>query len=137
MAGKATLQVQDLIALGVLNAVFLRFLPRVKEELGHIKNPIKMRNIELTGRGLLFQPVRTMESILVLQLMGSVKVADELAAALTRGIDGERPRTSRRAGRTLFADVVLAAGFTLFAAVLWYLDKNMFSGLSLGGWARD
>lgn len=115
-------------------AVLLRFLPTVKEELGYIQDTMKMRNIELSCRGILLQPVRTMEYILVPLLMRSVKVADELsAAALTRGIDGENKRTSLREVRILLSDGVIAAGVIIVAAALWYLDKNVFPGLAMGG----
>lgn len=115
-------------------AVLLRFLPTVKEELGYISDTMKMRNIELSCRGILLNPVRTMEYILVPLLMRSVKVADELsAAALTRGIDSENRRTSLREVRILPSDGMIAAGFILLVVSLWYLDKNVFPGLTLGG----
>lgn len=115
-------------------AVLLRFLPTVKEELGYISDTMKMRNIELSCRGILLNPVRTMEYILVPLLMRSVKVADELsAAALTRGIDSENRRTSLREVRILPSDGIIAAGFILLVLSLWYLDKNVFPGLTLGG----
>jgi energy-coupling factor transport system permease protein len=114
-------------------AVLLRFLPTIKEELGYIKDTMKMRNIELSFSGILFHPIKTMEYILVPLLMRSVKVADELsAAALTRGIDGENKRTSLREVRILFSDAVSAFLFIGLAAVLWYLDKTVFDSLVIG-----
>lgn len=114
-------------------AVLLRFLPTVKEELGYIMDTMKMRNIELSFKGVLFHPVRTMEYILVPLLLRSVKVSDELsAAALTRGIDGENKRTSLREVRILFSDAVIAAFFIGLAVMFWYLDKNVFAGLLIG-----
>ncbi|UNC93093.1 energy-coupling factor transporter transmembrane component T family protein [Candidatus Contubernalis alkaliaceticus] len=110
-------------------AVMLRFLPTVKEELGYIRDTMKMRNIELSLKGILFHPLKTMEHILVPLLMRSVKEADELsAAALTRGVDGDNKRTTLRDVRILFVDVTAALLFITLTAVLWYLDKNWFAG---------
>lgn len=114
-------------------AVLLRFLPTVKEELGYITDTMKMRNIELSLKGMVFQPVRTMEYILVPLLLRSVKLSDELsAAALTRGIDGENRRTSLREVRIFFADAVITGLFVALAAALWYLDHNVFATLPAG-----
>ncbi|QDR79890.1 energy-coupling factor transporter transmembrane component T [Sporomusa termitida] len=113
-------------------AVLLRFLPTVKDELGYILDTMKMRNIELSFKGLLVQPVRMLEYILVPLLLRSVKLADELsAAALTRGIDGTNQRTSLREVRILFADMVIAGCFVAIVAALWYQDSKT-AGLSLG-----
>lgn len=112
-------------------AVFFRFLPTVKEEFNYIRDTMKMRNIDLSVSGLLFHPVRTMEYILVPLLLRSVKVSDELsAAALARGLDGGKQRTSLREVRILATDAVIAVFFIAAAAMLWYFDQNM---LAAGG----
>lgn len=112
-------------------AVFFRFLPTVKEEFNYIRDTMKMRNIDLSVRGLLFYPARTMEYILVPLLLRSVKVSDELsAAALARGLDSGKQRTSLREVRILITDAVIAVFFIAVAAMLWYFDQNL---LTAGG----
>jgi energy-coupling factor transport system permease protein len=94
---------------------------------------MKMPNIELSFKRMFFQPVRTMEYILVSLLLRRVKLSDELsAAALTRGIDGENSRTSLREVRIFFSDAVITGVFVVLAAALWYLDKNIFAFMPAG-----
>lgn len=114
-------------------AVLLRFLPTVKEELNHIKDTMKMRNLELSVQGMVVHPMKSMEYILVPLLLRSVKVSDELsAAALTRGIDGENRRTSLRQVKILLFDLGLTSLFITMTAILWYLDQTVFANLVIG-----
>lgn len=88
-------------------AVTVRFLPTIKEEAGYIRDTMKMRNMDTSLRGGFLYPLKTMEYILIPLLMRSVKVADEMsAAALTRGLDRDNPRTSLREVRFGRGDLV-------------------------------
>lgn len=135
----STVRISDFIAtmekMGISRTIVIpltvlfRFVPTVKEELGYIRDTMKMRNIELSCKGLVFYPMRTMEYVLVPLLLRSVKISDELsAAALTRGIDGPNKRTSLREVRILFPDLMLMAFFIFTAALLGYLDQQLSVG---------
>lgn len=111
-------------------AAMLRFMPTVKDEAGYITDTMKMRNIELSVRGLLLHPLKSMEYVMVPLLLRSVKVADEIAAAaLTRGIDRPNRRSSLRDVRLTAMDIVIAAVFCSFIVGLWYCDKAVIPGL--------
>jgi energy-coupling factor transporter transmembrane protein EcfT len=107
-------------------AVLFRFLPTVTEELGYIRDTMKMRNIDLSFKRAILQPVKTTEYIMIPLLLRSVKISDELAtAALTRGIDGENKRTSLRKVYISFPEIVFVVLFILFTAFLYQFDRQI------------
>ncbi|CVK20152.1 Energy-coupling factor transporter transmembrane protein EcfT [Sporomusa sphaeroides DSM 2875] len=107
-------------------AVLFRFLPTVTEELGYIRDTMKMRNIDLSFKRVILQPVKTTEYIMIPLLLRSVKISDELAtAALTRGIDGENKRTSLRKLYISFPEILFAVLFILFTAFLYQFDRQI------------
>lgn len=107
-------------------AVLFRFLPTVTEELGYIRDTMKMRNIDLSFSRAVLQPVKTTEYIMIPLLLRSVKISDELAtAALTRGIDGDNKRTSLRKVYVSFSEIVFVALFILFTVFLYQLDRQV------------
>lgn len=118
-----TIEVGDFItALGRLKfpaaitiglAVTIRFIPSFYEEFGHIRNAMRLRGIESPFR----RPMRTLECYLVPLLMRCVKISEELSmAAMTKGMDGSRQRTSLSDIVFTAADglaIVIGVGFLL------------------------
>lgn len=67
-------------------SVTLRYFPAIKEEIGYIQDAMKLRNI----RG-----IQKLEGILVPVMISATATAEELsAAAVTRGIENPKPKTS-------------------------------------------
>jgi len=67
-------------------AVTIRYFPTLREEIGYIKDAMKMRGI----RGF-----RKLEGLIVPIMISATKTSEELsAAAVTRGIENPAPKTS-------------------------------------------
>ena len=76
-------------------AVMLRYMPTVREDWRFIKDAMKMRDISPSLKSFLTHPALTIECIYVPLMMAASKTADELTvAAVTRGIENPKPRTS-------------------------------------------
>lgn len=74
--------------------IMLRYFPMVDEDWNYIKDAMKMRDVSPSFRGLLIDPLQTIECAYVPLMMSASKIADELsAAAVTRGIENPKPRT--------------------------------------------
>lgn len=74
--------------------VMIRYFPMVVEDLKHIKDAMRMRDITPSFLGFLKAPLLTIECVYVPLMMSASKVADELSAAVvTRGIENPLPRT--------------------------------------------
>lgn len=68
-------------------SITIRYFPAIKEEIMHIRDAMKMREV----RGL----KRKIECVYVPILMSAVNTVEELsAAAITRGIENPKPKTS-------------------------------------------
>lgn len=75
-------------------AVTLRYLPAVKEELGHIRDAIRMRETEIRQKSRISRIVMRVEEYYVPLLVSAAQISEELsAAAITRGIDNPAKRT--------------------------------------------
>lgn len=67
-------------------SVTIRYFPAIKEEIGYIRDAMKLRNI----RG-----IQRLECTLVPIMISATETAEELsAAAVTRGIENPKPNTS-------------------------------------------
>lgn len=76
-------------------AVMLRYLPTVREDWRFIKDAMKMRDVSPTLKSFVTHPGMTVECLYVPLMMAASKTADELTvAAVTRGIENPKPRTS-------------------------------------------
>ena len=85
-------------------AVIFRFFPTLGEEWRAISDAMKMRGVGLFGK----KAGNYLEYKLVPMLMCSVKIGDELsAAALTRGLDNECPRTSIHEVKLTITDMLI------------------------------
>jgi energy-coupling factor transport system permease protein len=96
--------------------VIMRFFPTIKEESKGILEAAKVRGICFTPWNILRSPGRMMEYIMVPLIMQLSVVAEELsAAAVTKGIDSDKKRTSLYQTRFGAMDIVFTL---LFAANL-------------------
>jgi energy-coupling factor transport system permease protein len=76
-------------------AVAMRFFPTAKEELGCIRDAMKLRGIRISPRNLAARPSLLLEGFMTPLLVRSSTIADELSAAsITRGLDNPAPRTA-------------------------------------------
>ena len=75
-------------------AVMLRYIPTIKEDWCYIKDAKRLRDVTPSVKGIIKNPVMTIECIYVPLMMVASKTADELSiAAVTRGIENPKPRT--------------------------------------------
>ena len=76
-------------------AVAMRFFPTAKEELGHIRDAMALRGINLSIANVFRRPALVFEGLMTPLLVRSSTIAEELSAAsITRGLDNPAPRTA-------------------------------------------
>ena len=103
-------------------AVMLRYLPTVREDWHFIKDAMRLRDVSPTLWGFLKSPAMTVNCIYVPLLTAASKAADELSvAAVTRGIENPKPRTSLVKIQMRAADFLSIALFAAFfaAELMW------------------
>ena len=99
--------------------VALRFFPTMAGEFRAVVEALRVRGMAITPKSIVTQPVRVMENLLVPVMSRLSIVADELSnAAVVRGMDSSRLRTSYYDLRLRAADVVFLVLFVATAAVL-------------------
>ncbi len=107
-------------ALIIPFAVMLRFIPTVAEEWNGIRKAMAFRGISLEPWAIIRSPMKTVEYILIPLLFSSISIMEELAsAALARGLDASRGRTSYEEVKFKAVDYVVCAMFLGMAA--WFL----------------
>ncbi len=96
-------------------SVMFRFFPTIGEEWENIQNAMKFRGLSLNLKNLLTRPALVYECTMVPLLADTVMIADELsAAALSRGLGGDKKRTCMAEVRLRFPDyLVMAAALAL------------------------
>lgn len=102
-------------------AVMFRFIPTVSETWVNIRRAMAFRGISLNVFGVLRHPMRSLEYILIPMLFSATSVMEELAAAaLARGLDSERKRSSLLEVRmTAFDYFCLLVVFLLFGVMIY------------------
>ncbi len=114
-------------AMTITLAVTLRFLPTINQEVGHLKESMKTRNIPFTLLNFLKSPLMMLEYIIVPLMMRFVKVAEEsAAAAVVRGIEKPGRRSSMNEIKIRWSDflyLIVICGFTVF---MYYFEKGVF-----------
>lgn len=94
-------------------AITLRYFPAIREEIGYIRDAMKLRKV----RGL-----QKVEAVVVPLMICASNTAEELsAAAVTRGIDNPAKKTTTvklKFGVIDLFSVVVALGFTVAAFIL-------------------
>lgn len=97
--------------------IMLRYLPAVGEDRRQIKKALQMRDITPGIVSFIKHPARTVECIYVPLLMSGSRRAEELsAAAVTRGIENPKSRTSIHDVRFRLTDSICAAVSVAFIA---------------------
>ena len=93
-------------------SVTIRYFPAIREEVGHIRDAMKLRRISGAAKA---------EAYIVPLMFSAASTADELgAAAVTRGIENPAPKTSLIALRFRARDYVcIVGGFLFVAAAFW------------------
>ncbi|MCR5717055.1 MAG: energy-coupling factor transporter transmembrane protein EcfT [Lachnospiraceae bacterium] len=98
--------------LAISLAVLMRFFPTIKEEYGGIRDAMKMRGIMLGGG----HASKMIEYRLIPLLFSCVSIGDELsAAAITRGLGGNKKRSSATELKLTGIDLLLMALFAILA----------------------
>ncbi len=93
MAAMSRMKVPKTIVIPL--AIMCRYFPVVKEDWGYIKDAMSMRGLTLTPTDLIRNPSGVIDALYVPMLISASKTADELSvAAVTRGIENPKPRTS-------------------------------------------
>ena len=94
-------------------AVTLRYFPAIREEIGHIRDAMKLRKV----RGL-----QKVEAVMVPLMICASNTAEELsAAAVTRGIDNPVKKTTTvnlKFGLLDMLSILIIVGFTVAAFIL-------------------
>jgi energy-coupling factor transport system permease protein len=100
-------------------AVFFRFIPTVQEEWAGIRKAMAFRGISMSPAAVVRRPLETVERMLIPLLFSTISVMDELsAAALARGLDGDKRRTYHQDVRLRWPDHGVMA---LVAAMIAYV----------------
>lgn len=90
-------------------SVTVRYFPAIKEEIGYIRDAMKLRNIH---------GVQKIECLLVPMMISATTTAEELsAAAVTRGIENPAPKTSMIVMKFGVQDFLCLALGIVFCAV--------------------
>ena len=89
-------------------SVTLRYFPAIREEMGDIRDAMKLRGVQGLAR---------LEGTVMPLMVSATETAEELsAAAVTRGIEDPAPKTSAVSLRLSPVDLVgMAAGLVLLA----------------------
>lgn len=94
-------------------SVSIRYFPTIKEEVGHIRDAMRLRSIK---------GIQKIECIIVPMILSAAATADELsAAAITRGIENPCQKTSlidTKFGKTDFVCICIGVIFVVIAALL-------------------
>lgn len=99
-------------------AVMLRYIPTIKEDWHFIKDGMKMRDVSPSLKGLLTNPVMTIECLYVPLMVAASKAADELTiASITRGIENPKPRTCLVQIGIGIVDIITVICFLVFFIV--------------------
>ncbi len=94
-------------------SVTVRYFPALKEEIGYIRDAMKLRNIH---------GVQKVECLLIPIMISATTTAEELsAAAVTRGIENPAPKTSMLVMRFGILDVL----FLVIGVVFCFISITM------------
>lgn len=94
-------------------SVTVRYFPALKEEIGYIRDAMKLRNIH---------GVQKVECLLIPIMISATTTAEELsAAAVTRGIENPAPKTSMLVMRFGIPDVL----FLVIGVVFCFISITM------------
>ena len=108
-------------------AVMFRFIPTVGEEWNGVRKAMAFRGMSLEPSAILRHPVKTVEHILIPLLFSCISIMEELAAAaLARGMDSDKTRTSYETVRLKPYDYITMLLFA--AAGIWFFTTGFVTG---------
>lgn len=100
--------------------VMLRYFPAIGEDTRKIRNAMKMRNLYPGFLGFIKKPMYTIECIYVPIMMSASRRADELsAAAVSRGIENPKQRTSLQEISFHTSDGICIVVAVLYVVFIW------------------
>lgn len=102
--------------------IMMRYFPVIGEDWHFIKDAMRLRDVEPSFIGFFKNPALTLECVYVPLLMAASNTADELTvAAMTRGIENPKNRTSLCEVNIRILDVLIAILFLCFTVggILW------------------
>ncbi len=86
--------------------VFFRYMPTVTREFWYINASMRLRDVGINIKNMLFHPIRTVEYAFVPLIIRSMTIADRLSeSALTRGLDLNNKRSNYRNVKISVADI--------------------------------
>ena len=108
-------------------AVMFRFIPTVGEEWNGVRKAMTFRGMSMEPSAIIRHPVKTVEYILIPLLFSCISIMEELAAAaLARGMDSDKTRTSYETVRLKGYDYITMA---LFAGTgIWFFAAGLVTG---------
>lgn len=108
-------------------AVMFRFIPTVGEEWNGVRKAMAFRGMSLEPSAIIRHPVKTVEHILIPLLFSCISIMEELAAAaLARGMDSDKTRTSYETVRLKSYDYITMLLFA--AAGIWFFAAGLVTG---------
>jgi len=115
MAAMSRMKVPKTVVIPL--AIMCRYFPVVKEDWGYIKDAMSMRGLTPTPLGFIRNPSGVIDALYVPMLISASKTADELSvAAVTRGIENPKPRSSHVNIRFGIWDMLFVLIYTGLAA---------------------
>lgn len=104
--------------------IFYRYIPTISIEIKYIRESLKMRGINTSFIGIIKNPIKAIENLLIPLLIRSGKIADEISAAsLCRGLNMTKKRTC--ASKVSFDkyDMIYCIG-CLIVCILFFISSN-------------
>ena len=115
MAAMSRMKIPKTIVIPL--AIMCRYFPVVKEDWGYIKDAMSMRGLTPTPLSFIRNPSGVIDALYVPMLISASKTADELSvAAVTRGIENPKPRTSHMKIRFGIWDILFVLAYIGLAA---------------------
>lgn len=123
MAAMSRMKIPKAVILPM--AIMFRYFPVIGEDWRYIKDAMHLRGISPTPVGFVRNPSMVIDALYVPMLMASSKAADELSvAAITRGIENPKQRTSRISLKIGAMDIIFTALYIAVLVVGIYLSRG-------------
>ncbi len=104
--------------------VAIRFLPTARQEFIFIRESMRMRGIEITGKNFFKHPAMIIEYSLVPILFRSVKISEEMtAAAMVKGIEYEGKKTNLSNIKMTIYDLLFVLISIAFVSSSFYWNR--------------
>jgi energy-coupling factor transport system permease protein len=108
-------------------SVAMRFFPSAQEDFSQVKDAMCLRGISLSIKNIFHRPLVVLECALVPMLLRSANIAEELsAAAVARGIENKRPRSSVWSLKFTWQDFLIISLYLLL--ILFSITRALLHG---------